>query len=220
MGGPSNSATSRRAMSAHAHGRLKIGKLLCSNSENFLALNLYFDAERRAEIGALHNAAAHPDSTAGKIGGFERVKHRAAAGVSDHGMLRGAEAVIIFQLVQVGEVFELAISERGFLLEGPVAACLGRRACRQTNEKRGDVFSSEAVANEKLSRGPRSGHLRRVGDPGLRIGGMREQSAWIGRRRGNLDLRLLFSGLWFHMFGAKGPSCSQENDEEHGKKSN
>src|SRR5438552_9743609 len=40
---------------------------------------------------------------------------RAAAGVADHGMIRGAEAVIIFQLVQVGDVFELAISVRGFL---------------------------------------------------------------------------------------------------------
>ena len=134
-------------------------------------------------------------------------------------MFRGMEAVIIFQLVQTGEVFELAVSIGGFLFEGPIAACLGRGACRQTNEKRRDIFSSEAVANKKFFCGPRFGHLRSVGDPGLRIGRVREQRAWIGRGGGHFDLRLLFGGLRFHMFRAKGPAHSQENHEEHGKKS-
>src|SRR5713226_5426500 len=103
--------------------RLEVCKLLCPDSEDFLALDLDFDAEGRAQIGSLHDASSHPNAPR-KIGQFERVKHRAAAGVSDHGMFGGAEAVIVFQPVQVGEVLELAIAVGGFLLEGPVAAGL------------------------------------------------------------------------------------------------
>src|SRR6266513_2876654 len=175
---------------ARAGSLPEIRKLLRPNSEEFLALDVYFDAEGRAQIGSLHDPSANPGAAAGQIGGFERVEHRAAAGVADHGMFRGAEAVIIFQLVQVGDVFELAISVRGFLLEGPVAACLGRGACRQTNEKRGDIFAGEAVANKKFFRGPGLGHLGHVGDPRIRSGRMREQGVRIGRWRRNFDLRL------------------------------
>src|SRR5260370_13181695 len=93
-----------------ANSRLKIRKLLGPNRENFLAFNFYFDAEGRAQVGALHNASAHPGTGAGQIGGFERVKHRAAAGISNHGMFRGAVAVIGVPLVPVRQAFELAIA--------------------------------------------------------------------------------------------------------------
>src|SRR5260370_39739907 len=80
---------------ARAWGLLEIRKLLRPKSEDFLAVNFYFDAEGRAQIGSLHDPSANPGAAAGKIGGFEGVEHRAAAGVADRGMIRGAEAVII-----------------------------------------------------------------------------------------------------------------------------
>ena len=92
-------------------GLPEIRKLLRPNGEDFLALNFYFDADGRAQIGSLHDASANPGAAARKIGGFERIEHRPAAGVPDHGMFRGPESVIVFQLLQVGEVFEFAISE-------------------------------------------------------------------------------------------------------------
>src|SRR6202045_1511625 len=90
----------------------EIRKLLRPNGEDFFALNFYFDADGRAQIGSLHDASANPGAAARKVGGFERIEHRAAAGIPDHGMFRGAEAVIVFQLLQIGEVFEFAIPER------------------------------------------------------------------------------------------------------------
>src|SRR5260370_12487194 len=95
--GESNSA-SFSLSHVRACGLWEIRKMLRPNSEDFLALIFYFDAEGRAQIGSLHDPSANPGAAAGKIGGFERVEHRAAAGVADHGMIRGAEAVIIFQL--------------------------------------------------------------------------------------------------------------------------
>src|SRR6202521_806698 len=95
-----------------ACGLLEIRKLLRPNSEDILALNFYFDAEGRAQIGSLHDASANPGAAAGKIGSFERIEHRAAARIPDHGMFWRPEAVIVFQLLQVGEVFEFAIPER------------------------------------------------------------------------------------------------------------
>jgi hypothetical protein len=48
---------------------------------------------------------------------------------------------------------------------------------------------------------------------------MREQGVRIGRGRRNFDLRLRCDGPWFRTFRTKRPSRSQENDEEHRKKS-
>src|ERR1700719_2645336 len=89
----------------------EIRKLLRPNGEDFFALNFYFDAEGRTQIGSLHDASANPGAAAGKVGGSERIEHRAAAGIPDHGMFRDPEAVIVFQLQQVGDVFEFAIPE-------------------------------------------------------------------------------------------------------------
>src|SRR5882762_906114 len=132
---------------------------------------------------------------------------------------RGAEAVIFFQLVQLGDVFQLAIAVGRVLLERPVAARLRRRATRQTNEQSGDVFAAEAVANIELFRGPRLGHLRSVGDAGIGVGGVREQRARIGRGRGDFDLRLLFGERRLDVLWTKGPARSQKDNEKNGEHS-
>src|SRR5260370_28244574 len=98
-------------------------KLLCPNCEDFPALNLDFDAEGRTQIGALYDRSTDPDASR-KIGQFERVKDSAAAGVSDHGMFGGAKTIVIFQLVQLRDVFELAIAVRRILCKGPITAGL------------------------------------------------------------------------------------------------
>ncbi len=203
----------------HKKKRSELRNLLCANREDVLAHNFDFDAERRPKVGTLHDTSAHPRTSSRKIGGFEGVKHCAAARISNHGMFRGAEAVVSFQSVQVSEVFKLAIAVRRFLREGPVATRLGGRSCRQADEQRGDVFAGEPIANIKLFRGPRLGHLRHVGDPGFRVGRMREQRARIGRGGGNFDLRLLFGGQRRLMLGTKSKARAQKNDEEHGEKS-
>src|SRR5712664_164206 len=70
-------------------------KLLRPNSEDFPALNLDFDAERRTQIGALYNRSAHPHASR-KIGQFERVEDSAAAGVSHHGVFGRVKAIVVF----------------------------------------------------------------------------------------------------------------------------
>src|SRR5258706_548795 len=104
-------------------------ELLSPHGEDFLTLHFYFDAEGRTQIGSLRDASAHPNAS-WKIGQFQRVKHGTAAGVSDHGMFRGAKTVIGFQLIQIRDEFELAIAERRFLREGPVAIRLRGRTRR------------------------------------------------------------------------------------------
>src|SRR5712692_1109767 len=107
----------------HDRNRMERRKLLRPNSEDFPALNLDFDAEGRTQIGALYDRSSDPDASR-KIGQFERVKDSAAAGVSDHGMFGGAKTIVIFKLVQLRDVFELAIAVRRILCKGPITAGL------------------------------------------------------------------------------------------------
>lgn len=102
------------------HTEEGIQALFGSHREYFLALHFYFDAEGWTQIGALNNRAARPNVSR-KIAQFERVVDRAAAGVSHHRMPGGAKTVVVFQLAQVRDVFELAIAKRGFFGKGPVA---------------------------------------------------------------------------------------------------
>ena len=48
---------------------------------------------------------------------------------------------------------------------------------------------------------------------------MSEQSAGVGRRGGNFDLRLLFGRPGLDMLWTDSPARSYENSEKHGKKS-
>src|SRR5437879_4707236 len=75
------------------------------------------------------------------------------------------------------------------------------------------------IANKKFLRGPRLGHLLGAGDAGIRIGGMGNQRAWIGRGGGNFDLRLLFGGWSDGVLWAKSPARSHKDNKEHGQKS-
>ncbi len=134
-------------------------------------------------------------------------------------MFRRVKTVILCQLCQIGEVFELAISEGRIRGKRPVAARLRRRAARKTNEKRGNIFAGKRVAKEKLFGRPRLGHFRDVSNPRIGGTGVRQQGVWIGRRRGNFDLRLLFRGARRRMLRTKGPARSQKNDEKNDDKS-
>jgi hypothetical protein len=109
----------------HKSTGLGMCELLRPHGEDFLALHFDFDAEGGPKVGALDDASAYPNAP-GEIGQFQRVKHRATAGVSDHRMFRGAKTIVGSQLVQIGDVFELAIAEGRFLREGPIAVRLGR----------------------------------------------------------------------------------------------
>ena len=64
-----------------------------------------FDAEGRADVGALDNGAANPDVT-GEIDGMERVVESASAGIADERMGGIAIAVVGTHFVQVGDVLE------------------------------------------------------------------------------------------------------------------
>src|SRR5260370_7232671 len=75
------------------------------------------------------------------------------------------------------------------------------------------------IADKKFLRGPRLGHLLGVGDSGIRIGGMGDQCAWIGRGGGDFDLRLLFGDRRCAVPWAKSPARSHKEDQEHGKES-
>src|SRR5260370_9348180 len=95
----------------------------------------------------------------------------------------GAKAVIVFQLLQVRNVFELAIPERSFLRESPVTTRLGRRACGQPNKQPRNVFAVEAVADKKFFLGPRLVPPRNGCVSGIPVGCQGAKTAWIGRRR-------------------------------------
>lgn len=56
-------------------------------------MNADLYAERRAQVGTLHDPSTHKEVSR-KIRHLERIENRAAAGIPDHGMFRGAEAVI------------------------------------------------------------------------------------------------------------------------------
>lgn len=204
---------------ARKKSRHEIRKLLGPYRQNIFALNLDLDTQRRTKIRSLHDGAAHPHIP-WKIGRLERVEDRSAAGVSDHGMFRAAKAVLVFQLIQIRDVLELAIAVGRVQGKRPVAARLGNRARRQTNEQGRDVFARLAVANIKLFGGPGLGHLRYAGNPWRGFGGMRKQGTWIGRGSGNFDLRLLFGLRRSHMFRPKGPASGQKNDEQDGEETN
>ena len=196
----------------------KTRRLFGSHGEDAFACHLEFDSERRAQIGSLHNRSARPN-TPRKIAHFERVEYRAAARVPNHGMFRRVKAVILGQLCQVGQVFQLAIPEGRIRGKRPVAARLRRGTAGKTNEQCGNILAGQSIANKKLFGRPGLGHFRNVGDSRIGGTGVWQQSAWIGRGRGNFDLRLLFGGARRRMLRAKSPARSQKNDEKNDEKS-
>ena len=79
-------------------------------------MNFNFDAEGRADVAALDNAATHPD-IAGKIGSLKRIVESTAARVANEGMIGAWETVVVAEPVQVSDVLELAGTIRSFARE-------------------------------------------------------------------------------------------------------
>ena len=187
-------------------------ELLGADGLDLFVLDFDFDAEGRANIAALDDGAANPD-IAGKIDRAQRVIESAAAGIADQWMCGLAIVVIDAQLVEIGDVLELAVAVGSFAGERPVAGDGGGRAARKTNDGGGNIFSGEFIANEKIGGGPGFGELMNVGNGRMRFVGVREQGIGIGCGRRNFNLR---SGLLANsLFGGPGviePTSCQEQD--------
>src|ERR1700694_4545049 len=167
-------------------------KLLGPDRKNVFTLNLDLDAEGRAKIRPLRNSAAYPYA-AGKIRQLERVEECSAAGVPHHGMFCGAKAVIIFQLLEIRDVFKLAVAEGGVLGEGPITVLLRGRAGWQADQQRRDILAGQSIADKEFFGEPGLGHFRHVGNPGFRFRGVRKQRDRVGRGRREFDLRRLIA---------------------------
>src|SRR6266404_670589 len=124
-------------------------ELFRTHGEDWFALDFDFDAEGRADVAALNNAAAHPD-VSGKIGSLERIVESAAARIADEGMIGAGEAVVLAKPFQVGDVFELAGAIRSFTRESPVARGKSGRAGGQADNRRRNIFTGQAIADEKV----------------------------------------------------------------------
>src|ERR1700739_4679481 len=148
--------------------------LFRSKSKDLLALNLDFDAERRANVAPLDYGPSHPD-VAGKIGSLQRVVQGAAARVSDERMIGARETVVGTELVQVGDVFEFAGTERSLAGEGPVACQKSRRAGRKPHNRCRNVLSGEAISDEKVDGGPGLCEIRNIGEDRGRARGVCKQ---------------------------------------------
>ena len=82
-------------------------ELFRADRQDLLALDFDFHAEWRANVAALDYGSSHPD-VAGKVGSFQRIVERSAARVPNQRLIRARETVIGTQLVDVGDVFQLA----------------------------------------------------------------------------------------------------------------
>src|SRR5215467_4216479 len=189
--------------------------LLGANGFDVLAANAKLDAERWAQIRALHDRASYDGARSRKSRGLGRIENRVITRIADHRMLGSVEAVVVSQLGEIGDVLELAIAERRVRRKRPVAAGSRSGAAREPHQNAGHVFAAEAVANEKLLRGPGLGHFLDSGDAGSVVGGVRRQSARVGRGRWHIDLRQL-GGFGVGVAGTERPARSQE----HGDKNN
>ena len=170
-----------------------------------------FDAERRANVAALNDAAGNPD-VAGEAGCFQGIVKRMAARIADQGMLGIAEAVVPFQLIKVGDVFELARAIGSSAGEGPVTRRRVGGAAGKANDGGRDVFTGETVTNKEILRRPRLGKIGSLSDGRIALGGMRESSIGIGGGRGDLDLwRRLDTSKFGGPIVAE-PTAADEND--------
>jgi hypothetical protein len=96
------------------------GLLFGAEGEDLFALNFNFDAERRANVTALHDSAANPDAT-GKAGGPQGIIKSVAARVAHERMISTPIVIIVAEFVEVADVFELAVAVGGLARESPIA---------------------------------------------------------------------------------------------------
>src|SRR5467141_99088 len=128
------------------------GQLLHAGGENLFVVNFHFDAQRRPHIGALHDGTARPYASR-NIHHLERIVHRPAARIADHGVFGGAEVVVGSELLQVGDVLEAAVSERRIERKRPIARGRTGGTGGQVNQYGWDVFSTDVILVNKVLRG-------------------------------------------------------------------
>ncbi len=85
----------------------KQGELLGADGEDLFAVNLEFDAEGRADVAALNDGPANQD-IAGKGSEPQGIVESMAAMIADERVIGGTEAVLSFEFLKVGNVFEFA----------------------------------------------------------------------------------------------------------------
>jgi len=165
------------------HGRTKglAESLFRTDCENLFALNLDFDAEGRANIAALYSPSADPD-VSGKAGGFQRVVECTTAGIADKGVNRSAKIVVLAKFFEIRDVFELAGTVGRFSGEGPIARGRGRRSAGKADNRGGNVFAGEIVANEKVDGRPGLGKIGNLGDRGVGFRGVSKSGRWVRSR--------------------------------------
>ena len=139
-------------------------------------MDLDQDAQRGTQVGALYYGAADPD-IAENIHSFQRIEETAGARIADHGMTGGV-SVVMSELGEIGDVFELAAAVGRFHGDGPVGVGLVRRSPGQVDEESGDLFAGGAIYEEEIARGPGLFHVPDSGHAGSGAGGAR-----VGVRR-------------------------------------
>src|ERR1700737_3853528 len=128
--------------------------LFHSGGENLFVANLNFDPQRRPQVGALHDGTAHPYASR-NIHHLERIIHRPAARIADHGVLGIAESIIGLKLLPIGDVLEAATSGRRTERKCPIARRSAAGTGWQANQYSRDGFSAEAILVEEVLRRPR-----------------------------------------------------------------
>lgn len=192
----------RLGVTAAAWQSKTASKLFRSDGEDLLGLDFDFDAEGRADVAALDDGAAHPD-VAGKIGSLERIVEGTAARVADKRMIGAREAVFFAEPVHVGDILELAGAVRSFAREGPVAGGKCRRAGGQTDDRCGNILTSQTIADKEIGRRPGLRKIGDISDYGIGFGGMGQQGRRIRRRRRDLQLGSLLGVSGFGRFGSR-----------------
>ena len=158
---------------------LSLAELFHAGGEEVLAVDSDFDAEGRAEVGALNYGAAS-EQVAGQSGVFQRIVKSAVAGIADKGMAGLRVAIVGFQFIKVIEVFEAAVGVGGAHSEGPIAGRLSGGTLRQANQQGRNVFTGGAIVEGELAGVPRLGEVGNGGDGGIRSNGDRDRDFWNG----------------------------------------
>jgi hypothetical protein len=181
------------------------------------ALDFDFDAEGGADVAALDDGAANPDVVWRKADGVERVEESAAAGIADEWMTGVAEIVVVAQLFQVADIFELAIAKGGFAGEGPIPGGKGGGARGQAYDGGWNTFTGEVIANKKVRGGPGLGEFINIGDHGIGVACVGQCGVGIRWRRRNFDLGSLLDDRLLDGLGSREPADGDNQNEADGR---
>ena len=128
-------------------------ELLCADGEDLLAVNLDFDAERGANVAALHDGAANPD-VAGQVDGPKRIVKGVSARIAHKRVSGVAIVVILAELVEIADIFELAVAVGSFAGESPIAGRDGGGTGGKPDNGGGNEFSGHEIADEEVGGRP------------------------------------------------------------------